>query len=101
MDNKLVEIILYLVAALALGIFAQLLASQRQKIKEAVTGLVQRAEDAVQGSKMGQVKKARVIAQLEAMGITVNAYVDGLIDTIVAQLNAKKGWLTEQAGVSK
>ena len=46
---------------------------------------------------MGAEKKAKVIAQLQAMGIKVDAWLDTEIDTIVAYLNAKAGWLVGEA----
>ena len=67
------------------------------RILDRVTDLVNRAEEAVQGSGMGAEKKAIVIAQLEAAGIRVTAWLSNQIDAIVAALNASGAWLASQA----
>ena len=59
--------------------------------------LIQKAESAVQGSGLGEEKKAIVVAQLEAMGIAVDTRLSGQIDSIVKYLNANSGWLAESA----
>lgn len=69
----------------------------KQAILDRVTDLVNRAEEAIQGSGMGAEKKAIVLAQLEAAGIRVTAWLSNQIDAIVAALNASGAWLASQA----
>lgn len=69
----------------------------KQAILDRATDLVNRAEEAIQGSGMGAEKKAIVIAQLEAAGIRVTAWLSNQIDAIVAALNASGAWLATQA----
>lgn len=54
-----------------------------------------RAETAIQGSGVGAEKKWIVIAQLEAMGMEAKVWMSVAIDNIVASLNEKQAWLTE------
>jgi hypothetical protein len=91
------EILLALVAAGVCGIGAYLLKQYRQNILTLITNLVQKAEEAVQGSGMGSEKKALVLAQLEAAGIKVKTWMSTAIDTIVATLNEKSAWFVTQA----
>lgn len=91
------EIALTLVLAGVCGIVAYLAKSNKQRVLQVVTDLVQKAESTIQGSGMGAEKKAKVVAQLEAMGITVNEKLSASIDKIVAFLNEKSGWLVESA----
>jgi hypothetical protein len=85
-------------AALALtlagicAIGAWLLKTRKQQILAITAELIQKAEQAVQGSGLGPEKKALVITQLEAMGIKVTVWLDGEIDRIVAWLNEKGAW---------
>ncbi|MBQ2995924.1 MAG: hypothetical protein IJE22_01635 [Oscillibacter sp.] len=94
------EILEYLeLAVLALGCFlaALILKSNRAAILQYTTQLVNAAEQAVQGSGMGEAKKALVIAQLKAAGIHVGRWLEGMIDQIVDKLNATGAWLATQA----
>ncbi len=91
------DIALTLVLAGVCAIGAYIIKGNKQKILETVTDLVQRAENTVQGSGMGAEKKAKVIAQLEAMGIKVTASVSAAVDSVVTYLNEKGGWLAESA----
>ncbi|MFB0920783.1 MAG: hypothetical protein QMB62_07875 [Oscillospiraceae bacterium] len=91
------DIALALILAIGCAILANILKSRKEYILGIVSGLVQKAEAAVQGSGMGAEKKALVLAQLEAMDITVTAWLSKAIDEIVAQLNEKRAWLTENA----
>lgn len=78
---------------------AFLLSASKQKLRQLISELVQKMEDAVQGSGMGAVKKERVIAQLRTMGVHVTQWVEDTIDAIVAELNKSKAWLkTEVSG---
>ena len=58
-----------LALAMLVYIAATSLRMYKQNLLEMVSGLVNRAEEAIQGSGMGAEKKAIVIAQLEAAGI--------------------------------
>ena len=90
-----------LIIAILCWAAAYLLKAQKQKIITTVADLVQKAETAVQGSKMGAEKKALVTAQLQAMGITVTDKLSTLIDDTVALLNQKSGWLINKATETK
>lgn len=96
------EILIYGVAALACFILAVLVRGNRQAVLQFATDLINKAEGAIQGSGMGADKKALVIAQLQAAGIKVTAWLDHQIDAIVATLNKTGAWLaTEtQHGIS-
>ena len=91
------EILTMLVLAVGCMILAGILKTRKQYILGLVSNLVQKAEKSVQGSNMGAEKKRLVIAQLEAMGITVTAWLSKAIDEVVAALNEKRAWLTENA----
>lgn len=93
---ELHEILVYGIAALACFIFAIIVKNNRQIILQYTAELVQKAETAIQGSGMGADKKALVIAQLQASGIRVNAWLDKQIDVIVATLNSTGAWLATQ-----
>jgi hypothetical protein len=97
MSETIKDILLALILALVCGIGAGLLKGYKKSILATVASLVQKAENAVQGSGMGAEKKKLVIAQLEAAGVKVNAWLDKAIDDIVAQLNEKNAWFTENA----
>lgn len=92
------EILLAFVLALLCAVLAAVLKDRKAWILAQLAELVQRAETAVQGSGMGAEKKRIVIAQLEAMGVQVRAWMSTAIDNIVAALNEKQAWLTENAG---
>ena len=68
MDNFM-EIMQFAILALGCFILALLLKTNRGRILQLTTDLINRAEDAVQGSGMGAEKKALVMAQLEAAGV--------------------------------
>ncbi len=91
------DIALALILALACAIMANVLKTRKEYILSLVSDLVQKVESAVQGSGMGSEKKALVIAQLEAMNIKGTVWLNSAIDEIVAQLNEKRAWLTENA----
>lgn len=97
MLETLKDIALALILAGTCAIGAYVMKSYKQKILETVTDLVQKAEDAIQGSGMGTEKKAKVVAQLEAMGIKVTSWVNAAIDSVVAYLNEKSGWFADSA----
>lgn len=90
------DLCLALILAGVCAIAAYLLRTKKQQILAILADLIQKAEQAVQGSKMGTEKKALVIAQLEAMGITVRDWMSRAIDEIVALLNARKAWLVDK-----
>ena len=92
----ILDVIIYGVAALVCVVLAYLVKLNRSEVLRYVQQLVQAAEQAVQGSGMGATKKALVIAQLEAAGIRVTAWLDYQIDLIVDALNAHGAWLAQQ-----
>lgn len=96
MFDKIQDILLTLILAIVCGTFAWLAKTNKQRILTQVTDLVQKAEKAVQGTNMGTEKKALVVAQLEAAGVSVNSWLSSQIDTIVSTLNSKGAWLAEQ-----
>jgi len=91
------EILIMLLLALGCMLLAGVLKARKQYILGLVSNLVQKVEKSVQGSGMGAEKKRLVIAQLEAMNIKVTVWLSQAIDEIVAQLNEKRAWLTENA----
>lgn len=93
---ELYEIMLYGVAALVCFILAILVKTNRHVILQHAATLINQAEVAIQGSGMGAAKKALVIAQLQAAGVTVTAWLDHQIDVIVASLNSTGSWLATQ-----
>lgn len=90
------EIALTGVLALGCIILALLLRDHKAAVLQYAAQLVQGAEQAIQGSGMGPAKKALVVAQLQAAGVRVNAWLSDAIDSIVAQLNAHGAWLAQQ-----
>lgn len=97
MLDILKDIIIALILAGVCAIGAWLLKTRKQQILAIVTDLIQKAEQALQGSGLGAEKKAMVIAQLEAMGIKVTAWIDTEIDAIVFWLNMKGAWYAGEA----
>lgn len=93
MLDALKDFSIYLAIALACLAVAGFLSAHKQKILTKLREAVQRAEIAVQGSKMGTEKKEMVIAELEANGVKFTAWTDRMIDCTVAYLNMKGGWL--------
>lgn len=92
------EIVMFLILAGVCAIGAELLRSQKRQIIATVADLIQKAEQAVQGSGMGNEKKKLVIAQLEAMGVKVTEWISTQIDNIVTQLNERGAWYATTAG---
>lgn len=92
------NIALALVFAGVCAIAAWVLQTKKQQLLAIVANLIQEAEGAIQGSGLGAEKKAKVVAQLQAMGIKVNAWLDAQIDYIVKYLNEKGGWFAAGAG---
>ena len=92
--ENLNDIVLYAILVAVIYIISFVLRSNKKRILASITQLVQQAEGAIRGSGMGEEKKALVIAQLTAMGVNVTAWVDKMIDAIVALLNEKHAWLT-------
>ena len=84
MKNEFVDLMLTLLTICAFTLVAFLLSASKQKVRQLISELVQKMEDAVQGSNMGAVKKERVI---------VTQWVEDTIDAIVAELNKSKAWL--------
>jgi uncharacterized protein YcaQ len=91
------NLILTLIFAVGCGTLAWLVKTNKQRVLAYTEELVQKAENAVQGSGLGEKKKALVIAQLEAAGVSVTSWLSDQIDVIVAALNSKGAWLAEQA----
>lgn len=96
MTKILEELLLTAVLATICGLLAAVLRANKQRILTYTTELIQRAEVAVQGSGMGEAKKKLVVAQLEAAGIRITAWVSAQIDLIVAALNSRGAWLAAQ-----
>lgn len=93
---ELHEIMLCGVGALLCVVAAIVVQGNRQAVLRYAADLIQKAETAIQGSGMGTEKKALVIAQLQAAGITVNSWLSKQIDVIVASLNSTGAWLAAQ-----
>ena len=91
------DLVLLLILAGICVIGAYILKTKKQEIRKIATDLIQKAEISITGSGMGAEKKAKVISQLEAMGIKVDAWLNTEIDVIVAYLNDKAGWLAGEA----
>lgn len=96
MIDKLQSLALTLILAILCGTLGWLVKTNKQRILEYTSQLIQKAEKAVQGTKMGAERKAIVVAQLEAAGISVNSWLSSQIDAIVETLNSKGAWLSEQ-----
>jgi len=92
------NIVITLILALTFTLLAWLLRTRKQQILTVVANLIQEAEQAIQGSGLGTEKKTKVVAQLEAMGSTVNTWLSSQIDNIVKYLNEKSGWFASSAG---
>jgi len=97
MKEQILEIIAWLVLAGVCAILATILSARKQAILALVADLVQRAEKAVDGSGMGDEKKKLVIAQLEAAGVRMTAWLSKAIDDIVVELNKKDAWYAHLA----
>lgn len=97
MKQEIMDIIMALVLAGVCGILAALLKSRKKEIRAIAHDLVQKAEQAIQGSGLGPEKKTLVAAQLEAMGIKLDKWLDKTIDEIVKELNEKDAWYCKQA----
>lgn len=93
---ELHEILLYGVSALVCFVLAIVVKTSRQAVLRYATQLINQAESAIQGSGMGAEKKALVIAQMQAAGITVTAWLSKQIDIIVSALNSTGAWLATQ-----
>lgn len=101
MKEQILEIIAWLVLAGICAILATVLTARKQAILALVQDLVQRAEKAVDGSGMGDDKKKLVIAQLEAAGVRMTAWLSKAIDDTVAQLNDRDAWYAHLAAGDK
>lgn len=84
------ELFIELGMALLLSGGMVLLVYFKKVLPAIVNGFIQQAEDRVKKSKMGAEKKEWVIAQLNAAGIKVTAYVNALIEQLVKVMNDKK-----------
>lgn len=96
MNMELHEVLIYGVAALGCFILAILVKGNRQAVLRYAASLINQAEAAIRGSGMGAEKKALVIAQLQAAGVKMTAWLDRQIDVIVASLNSTGAWLAAQ-----
>ena len=101
MQEQIYKIIAALIFAGIMAVLATILSARKQAILAMIADLVQRAETAVSGSGMGSEKKKLVLAQLEAAGVRVTAYVSRAIDDIVAELNNRKAWYAHLAAGDK
>lgn len=97
MAEVIKEILTALIFAGVCAIGAYVLKIRKQQILATITDLIQKAENTITGSGMGAEKKAKVIAQLEAMGIKANTWLSAQIDLIVKYLNEKSGWFADEA----
>lgn len=70
------DLVILLILAGVCMICAYILKAKKQEIRKIATDLIQKAEVTITGSGMGSEKKAKVIAQLGAMGIKVDAWLD-------------------------
>ena len=91
------KILLLMIFSTLCGLAAYVVRVNKQRILQLTTDLINRAEEVVQGSGMGAEKKALVIAQLEAAGVRVTAWLDKQIDFMVAAFNAHGAWLAKKA----
>ena len=98
MLETLKDIVIALTFALACYLAGYVLKLKKQQILAITQELIQKAEKSVNGSGMGVEKKALVVAQLEAMGIKANTWLDKEIDNIVSWLNEKGAWYADSAG---
>lgn len=94
--EQLQNIVLTVILAVLCSAIAWMIKANKQRILAYTEELIQRAENAVQGSGLGTQKKAMVVARLETAGVTVTSWLSGQIDSIVAALNSKGAWLTQQ-----
>ena len=90
------EILLMLILAALCGLAAYVIQKYKQWVLQKAMELINRAEEIVQGSDMGEEKKRLVITQLEAAGIRVTAWLSKKIDFMVAILNAQGAWLAKK-----
>ena len=90
------SVLLMMIFAALCGLAAYVFRVNKQRVLQYVADLINRAEEAVEGSGMGAEKKALVIAQLEAAGIRVTAWLDKQIDFMVAVFNAQGAWLAKK-----
>lgn len=93
---ELHEIMIYGMGALVCCVLTLVVKGNRQRVLQYTAELVQKAESAIEGSGMGEEKKALVKAQLQAAGVTVTAWLDSQIDVMVASLNSTGCWLAAQ-----
>jgi hypothetical protein len=97
MFDYIKDLALALILAGVCAIGAYLLRTKKQQILAVLADLIQKAEQTVRGSGLGGEKKAMVLAQLEAMGIKVTAWMSQAIDDIVKYLNERQAWFVEAA----
>lgn len=97
MEEYIMKILLALILATACAILAYILKERKARILNEVSQLIQKAESVIQGSGMGAEKKRLVLAQLEVMNVKATAWLSAAIDDIVAALNERQAWFTENA----
>lgn len=95
--QNLTTSLIYLIFIALVSIAGILIKNNRQTVKTKILELVQTIEGQIQGTGLGPEKKALLIKQLDAAGITVTTWVDKQIDNIVDYLNTTKGWLVTKA----
>ncbi|MHC1694606.1 MAG: hypothetical protein AB9835_04875 [Eubacteriales bacterium] len=93
--DEVKDIVVSIISLLALAGMLYLLRTNRQQLLATLTGLIQQAETAIEGSGLGATKKEWVLSQLQVIGIKITASIDLLIDAIVEQLNKEGGWLVD------
>jgi len=93
------DVIIFLAIAAICGLLAAFLKSRKNKILTYTEYLIQWAETQIEGSGMGEEKKALVIARLKEDGIHITKWLDKAIDSTVAFLNKTSGWLKDSADI--
>lgn len=97
MEDFIMKILLALILATGCAILSYVLKERKSRILNEVSQLIQKAEAVIQGSGMGSEKKRLVLAQLEVMNVKATAWLSTAIDDIVAALNERQAWFTENA----
>lgn len=93
------DVIIFLAIAAVCGILAAFLKSRKKRILAKTEYLIQWAETQIEGSKMGEKKKALVIARLKEDKIHITKWLDKTIDNTVTFLNKTSGWMKETADI--
>lgn len=97
MMDKIQTMIMLFVLGVGCSILAKQVKASKQALLSKIEELVQRAEVEVQGTKMGEKKKAKVIAWLAASGVKATKAVEAAIEYVVDYLNSQSAWATSSA----